>query len=271
MLPAPLALILLSAAAAPPQAPAPSPSSPSPLEVKIERLQWTKEVDGAPPVTAIEIRNDFGDIRARRAGDRRLDVSMVVQRLDRAGDRVGFTVERRGGVLALVVAYPPGRVRDSDPAPPKDSYDRVDLVVFVPEGVTLRASTLRGQVEAVRLRSDVEAATLDGAINVRTTGTVQARTAGGEVNVYLEALEAGRPLILQSASGPISVTLPTDGPSEVRVATGGEIVSGLRLQKRRRGLRTEAALPPAGNAPLVLVDSTSGRVSVERAIPALLP
>ena len=45
----------------------------------------------------------LGDIRARGTGERSLDASMVVQRLDTAGDKVGFAVERRGSVVALVV------------------------------------------------------------------------------------------------------------------------------------------------------------------------
>src|SRR4029453_1062093 len=141
-----LALGLFAAVAAA-QESAPSPS-PSPARAfDMDRLQWSKDVDGAEPITAIEVRNDFGDIRARGAGDRRLEATMVVQRLDTAGDKVGFTVERRGGVVALQIGNPPGRTPDSDPHPAKDSYDRLDLVVFVPRGVTLRAHTLRGRVE----------------------------------------------------------------------------------------------------------------------------
>ena len=173
------------AAAAPQQPPAEPSASPSPRAFAMDRLQWSKDVDGAEPITAIEVRNDFGDIRARAAGDRKLEATMVVQRLDLAGEKVGFTVERRGSVVALDVAYPPGRVRDSESHPAKDSYDRLDLVVFVPPGVTLRAQTLRGRVEARGLKSDVEASTLDGPIFVRTEGGVQARTDSGTVTAML--------------------------------------------------------------------------------------
>jgi hypothetical protein len=265
---APLAVFTVAG----PQAPAPSPS-PAPREVQLDRLQWGKDVDGPQPVTSIEVRNDFGDIRARAAGDRRLEATMVVQRLDPAGDKVGFTVERRGGTVALVVAYPPGRVRDTDPHPAKDSYDRLDLVVFVPAGVTLRAHSLRGRVEARGLKSDVEAATLDGPILVRTSGTVQARTGSGEITALLDAGQlgtAGAPLLFQSDSGPIEVTLPPQGEAELRVLTEGEIASRLNLHRSRREGRTEATLGPRKPARLVLVSSRTGKVTVERDEPALL-
>lgn len=268
------AVLGLACAAAAPQQPTPTPLAPAATgqrELAMDRYQWAKDVDGARPITTIEIRNDFGDIRARRAEDRRLDASMVVQRLDVAGERLGFTVERRGGVVALVVAYPPGRVKDADPDPPKDTYDRLDLVVFVPQGVTLRAHTLRGRVEVRGLKSDVEASTLDGPIFVRTAGTVQARTAGGELTVMLDAAAvsgAGAPIVLRSGSGPITLTLPPKGQPEVRVTTGGTIASKLPL-RRRPGPRAEASLGRPGAGRLVVVDSATGRVRVEREEPPL--
>ncbi len=241
-------------------------SQPRP-EPPIERLQWAREVDGPQPITALEVRNDFGDIRARAAGDRRLEAWMVVQRLDRAGERLGFTVERRGGVVALVVGYPPGRVKDSDPHPPKDSYDRLDLVVYVPKGVTLRAQTLRGQVEVRRLKSDVEATTLDGPVLLAASGSVRARTAGGEVTALIDddALATeGPPLLLESESGAIHVTLPARGEAELRVETAGLLSTKLPVLRSQAGGRTRATLASASAKRLLLVRSGSGAVTIER-------
>jgi len=249
--------------------PQPSPSaSPSPRDVVIERLQWSKAVDGPEPIAAFEVHNDFGDIRARAAGDRVLDVSMAVQRLDPAGDKVGFTVERRGSAVALVVSYPPGRIRDSIAHPPKDSYDRLDLVVFVPAGVILRAHTLRGRVEARGLKSDVEAVTEDGPIFLRTTGTMQARTVSGEITALPDAAAlaaAGPPLVLQSVSGTIDVTLAGQPGPELRVETAGEIVTSLNVRRSRHGVRTRVVSAPDARAVrLLLISSQAGRVRIVR-------
>ena len=238
--------------ASPAPSPAPRPATGAPTrELRIERLQWSKATDGPEPVTALEIRNDFGDIRARLAGDKTLEASMIVQRLDPGPQGVGFTVERRGSVLALVVGYPPGRVKDVDPRPPKDGYDRLDLTVFVPPGVTLRAHTLRGLVEARGLQGDVEAATLDGSILVATSGAIQARTGSGEITatVSAAALAApGPPLLFQSASGPINLILPAGG-AELRVETAGTVTS--KVESKRAGGR------------LVLVHSATGAVRID--------
>jgi hypothetical protein len=272
------ALALSAAVQAPVVPPLPSPSTPPPAPTAspertfaMERLQWAKEVDGAEPITAIEVRNDFGDIRARGAGDRRLEATMVVQRLDRAGDKVGFTVERRGSVVALDVAYPPGRVRDTEAHPAKDSYDRLDLVIFVPHGVALRAQTLRGRVEVRGLASDVEAATLDGPIFVRTEGGVQARTDSGTVTAMLDAevlAAAGAPMLLQSGSGPITLWLPPRGTPDLRVETAGQVSSRLALRRSKLHGRTRAALGLATAARQVVVSSRTGAVTVEREEPS---
>lgn len=275
------ALWLLTGAVPPAQAPpapasapsaVPSPSTPA-REPAMDRLQWSKEVDGTEPITALEIRNDFGDIRARGSADRRLDVSMVVQRLDAAGAKVGFTVERRGSVVALVAGYPPGRVRDSDPHPAKDTYDRLDLVVFVPPGVALRAHTLRGRVEVRGLDGDVEASTLDGPLFVRTAGGVQARTDSGELTALLDPAAlaaAGPPVLLQSNTGAIDLWLPPRGTPDLRVETAGKLSTArITLRQTRLRGRTRASLGAGTASRLVVASSRTGAVTVHREEPSL--
>jgi hypothetical protein len=259
-------LVALALAGSPSPAPSPSPSPAPPREVRLERRQWSRSVEGPDPITAIEIRNDFGDIRARYAADRTLDASMVVQRLDPGPQGVGFTVERRGPALALVVAYPPGRIRDADPRPPKDRYDRLDLVIFVPAGVTLRAHTLRGLVEVRGLRSDVEAATLDGEILIAATGTIQARTSTGAITATVSAdalAGAGPPLLFQSASGPVSLILPAAGSAELRIDAGGAVTSKVELERKASGERTRATATLGAGDRLVVV-TTVGPVRIDR-------
>jgi hypothetical protein len=236
-------------------------------DLKIDRLHWEKDVDGPAPITRLEIRNDFGDVRARRAGDRRIEASAVVQRLDADPAGVGFTVERHGPVVALVVAYPPGHVRDADPNPPKDSYDRLDLVVYVPEGVALRAETLRGRIEIRGLKSDVEAATLDGPLSVVTTGSVRARTAGGAITAIVEASALAHPengpMLFESGTGAITVTVPERAPIDLRAETSGPLSSELRMH-RKQGARTRAWKASGRSRRLVLVRSDSGAIQVLR-------
>jgi hypothetical protein len=239
----------------------------SAAEVRTERLSWSLAADGEAPVRRLVVRNDYGDIRARFAEDRTLEAWAVVQRLDPAPPGVGFTLERRGSTVALTVAYPPGRVRDADPNPPKHSYDRLDVTVFVPEGVALEAQTLRGMVEARGLKSDLRAATLDGEVLVATTGTLHARTESGSITATRPAATDGRLDVVESASGAITVRLPESPAVELRVETGGEIVSNLELRPRRQGAGTVLAGSVGRPGRLIVVRSESGRVEIRRDLP----
>ena len=236
-------------------------------DLKIDRLHWEKDVDGPAPITRLEVRNDFGDVRARLAHDRRIEASALVQRLDADPAGVGFTVERRGSVVALVVAYAPGHVRDADPNPPKDSYDRLDLVVFVPEGVALRAETLRGRMEVRGLKSDVEASTLDGPLAVTTTGSVRARTVGGAITAAVDAAalahpESG-PMLFESGTGAITLSVPERAPIDLRAETSGPLSSEIRM-RRKRDARTRGWRATGRWRRVVLVRSDTGAIDVLR-------
>jgi hypothetical protein len=247
------------------QAPAPEPpAAASRTGPRIERQEWAKEVDGAAPVRRLEVRNDHGDIRARFNAERRLEAFAVIQRLDPGATGVGFTVERRGEVVALTATYPPGRVQDADPDPPKAAFDRLDLTVYVPEGVALGAQTLRGMVEGRGLKSDVTAATLGGSVSLSTTGSVRVRTASGEITALLApAAEAGL-LLFESQSGSVSIGLPGKVDASVRAETAGPVASDFQLTVRPAGTlpRLEGRLGRGGRA--LLVFSNTGRVEIRR-------
>jgi hypothetical protein len=273
-----LALALIAApraAAAADPSPSPSPSPhaasaggvgqpPYAPEVKLDRFEWEKAVDGETPIRALRVFNDYGDIRARFAGDRNAAVSAVIQRLGESG--VGVTVERRGDVVAIHVAYPPGRRQDADPQPPKGAHDRADLVVFVPEGVSLEAHTFRGMFEARKLKSDVHASTRDGSIFALTTGAVTARSDSGVITVFIGPSAPGTaPLVLESRSGAIEVTLPQQGGDyDVRAETGGAIETDLPLTRTQRAARHVATGAVGAGGRALIVSSAAGPVAVLR-------
>ena len=117
----------------------------------IERFEWQAEAAVSQAVRHLLVRNDYGDIRARFAGDGVIMVTAVMQRLGSAPD-IGVNVERHGDALAVTVVSPPGRRAVSGERPGKTEVDRADLVVYVPENAALEATSLRGMVEARRLK-----------------------------------------------------------------------------------------------------------------------
>jgi hypothetical protein len=244
------------------ESPAPVPAArEAPVPPRIERQQWAKDVDGAVPIRALEVRNDHGDIRARFTAEPRLEAFVVIQRLDPGSTGVGFTVERRGSVVALTATYPPGRVQDAEPDPPKAAFDRLDLTVLVPQGVALDARSLRGMIETRGLRSDVRAFTVAGPIFVSTSGAVHLRTVSGAIDAFLSLAPGPGPLLLESESGSISANLPAQADLDLRVESGGAVVSDFQLAARGGAAGPhEGRLGRGGRA--LLVYSASGRVEI---------
>jgi hypothetical protein len=231
-------------------------------DIKLDHFNWEKGVDGEQPIRALRVFNDYGDVRARFAGDRNAAVSAVIQRLGESG--VGVTVERRGEVVAIHVAYPPGRVKDAQAQPAKDAHDRADLVVFVPEGVSFEAHTFRGMVEARKIRSDLRASTRDGSIFALTTGAVSARSDSGAITVFPGPAASGTaPLVLETRSGKIEVTLPEKGGDfDLRAETAGAIETDLGLTRAERAGRHVATGTAGAGGRALLVSSETGQVAL---------
>src|SRR5262245_14474862 len=69
-------------------------------EFRIDRFEWVSEPGVAQAVRTLVVRNDYGDIRARLAGDGLVMVTAVIQRLGLAPD-IGVNVERYGDALVV--------------------------------------------------------------------------------------------------------------------------------------------------------------------------
>lgn len=242
----------------------------TPKPYAMERWSWTFENDPAGSVQTLVVHNDYGDVRARKSDARVIEAWAVVQRLGRGPEGVGATVERRGSVLTLNVAYPAGRVQDRDPDLPRDALDRFDVTVRVPPGVRLVAHTMRGLVEARRLHSDVEAWTRDGEVVAITTGSVSASTGSGAITAVVsdeEGAAGPRRVLLSSESGAIDLTLSTGGDFDLRAETAGELRSDYPVERVRIGPLTRASGVVGKPVRDVLAVSERGSITVRKPVP----
>jgi hypothetical protein len=254
-----------SPAPKPPSSPAASPSpAPRAKEFRIDRWDWTGEAGLSAALRRMVVRNDYGDVRARFAGDGLVNVHAVIQRLGSDPD-VGVNVERHGDTLAVTVVSPPGRLSVEQAELSKTAVDRVDLVVYVPAQAALDAESLRGMVEARGLKSDIRAVTGDGDIRVSTSAAVEARSRGGAVTVSMGRDGTG-PRRVESESGALWVSLPAEGDFSLQVEAGGELSSEIELKPGAAGAgapRTGRAILGQGTRPIVV--RSGGRVEIRRA------
>ncbi len=170
--------------------------------------------------------------------------------------------------VAVRVSDEGSGLRDQDPDPPQDSLDRLDLTVFVPQGVSLGAETLRGMVEARGLRSDFAARTLSGDVFAASSGTIQATTKAGAITAFVAAApaQAGlRPFFFQSASGPITLTLSPGVDLALNLQTAGELLSAFPLTRDRAPAGTRASAKVGRPDRQLLAVSETGRIEIRRA------
>jgi hypothetical protein len=233
-------------------------------EFRIDRFDWEAEPDLARAVKRIVVRNDYGDVRARSAGDGPLLVHTVIQRLG-SGPDIGVNVERHGEALSVTVVAPPGRQAVSEERPAKTAVDRADMVVYVPEGATLEATTLRGIVEARRLKGSVDAETLDGEIRVEAAGAVRARSSGGSITAVLG--DATTPSLIETRTGTAWVSLLEGSDYRLIVEPGGNVTSQIPLKEESAAPRRRlTALGGAAVTPVV-VRSDWGDVEIVKRKP----
>lgn len=242
------------------------PVEPAPAELRIDRFAWTAEPALAAALRRLVVRNDYGDIRARFAGDGVIAVSAVIQRLG-PGPDIGVNVERHGDRLAVTVVAPPGRLAVDAERPGKTAIDRADLVIYVPEGVVLEAATLRGVVDARRLKSPIEATSGDGELRLETTQWVRAASSSGAVTVTA-GRSAERPSLVETDSGAIWMSLVDAPDLRLEVETAGSVTSQIALAPRRSpDGRKRSFVDRDPTAQPVLVRSASGSVEIVRRAP----
>jgi hypothetical protein len=235
-------LILANAAAAS------KPASGSSVEKRAgEAFQWSRAI---PAGKAIEIKGVNGDIVASRAAGQEVEVRATKHARKSDPDQVTIEVIEHEGGVTICAKYPdvdgkknvcgPG---DKGQMNTHNNDVRVDFEVRVPTGVRLIARTVNGEIRADALESPVEAATVNGAVRISTSGYASAETVNGSIAASLGSAEWTGPISFTTVNGRIDLRLPAKLDADVRAeTTNGSIetdfpitVSGRFGKHRLRG------------------------------------
>ena len=197
---------------------------------------------------SIEIKGVNGPIRAARAAGGDIEVTAVKRANKSDPASVTFDVKEHGGGVTVCAMYPsPDSSRPNECAPgdggrmnTRNNDVSVEFTVLVPAGVRLVARTVNGNVEAVSLASDIEARTVNGKIDLRTSGRAAAKTVNGSIEARFGASSGSDAIEFETVNGSITLGLPhaTDADLEARTVNG-EISSDLPLTVRGRVSRQE--------------------------------
>ncbi|MCZ6915245.1 MAG: DUF4097 family beta strand repeat-containing protein [Gemmatimonadetes bacterium] len=210
-------------------------------EPRQQEFRWSGVL--APGMT-IEIKGINGSVTAERSSGDRVEVLAVKvgRRSDPSLVEIA-TVEHAGGVTVCAV-YPSPSGRRANSCTPGDGGRmntrnndvQVRFTIRVPAGVNLAARTVNGSIKAAALQGDLFAQTVNGSIDLSTTGAAKANTVNGSIKVEIGAITLLDDLEFNTVNGSITVVVPHGLNAEIDASTvGGRVSTDFPLMVGRRG------------------------------------
>lgn len=222
----------------------------------------------------IKIRGINGDVSAEPATGGEVEVVAVKRARRSDPDEVRIEVVRHAEGVLICAVYPNvgGEPNTCEIGPNNHSHvhdndTTVNFTIRVPAGVNFNGRTVNGKVEADRLSSDVDAKSVNGSINVSTTGLARAQTVNGSIRAVVGNANWPDGLEFKTVNGGIDLTLPASLSARVEAKTlNGEITSDFPLTvsgtfSRRR---LSGTIGGGGDRQLIL-ETVNGSVQIRRA------
>jgi DUF4097 and DUF4098 domain-containing protein YvlB len=224
----------------------------------------------------LEIKGVNGSVRAEPASGPQAEVTAVKRgrRSDPATVSVQVVMNPSGGVTVCTV-YPStsGGLKndcqsgDTTRQTVHDNDVMVDYTVKVPAGVHFVGRTVNGSVTARSLQGDVDGRTVNGRVEISTTGVASATTVNGAIDVSLGTPVWTEPLEFSTVNGSITLKVPAAIDAQVKAEMiNGSFSSDLPLvvQTSRNGGRRITGVIGNGGRELSL-RTLNGSIHLEAA------
>ncbi|RMH22008.1 MAG: hypothetical protein D6701_01795 [Gemmatimonadetes bacterium] len=232
-----------------------------------DTFRWSGRVaDGG----TVEVRGVNGPIHFEPADGPQVEVEAEKRgrRSDPAEVRIEV-VEHEHGVTICAV-YPTPRGRSENRCDPdrewsvhtKNNDVRVAFRVRVPEGLKIVGRTINGELEAEDLRNDIALYTVNGDIDVSTTGWAEARTVNGSIEAALGAVPPDG-LSFETVNGDLHLDLPDDADAEIDARwLNGSIETDLEMALEGRVSRRRIHGRLGEGGPLLRLKTVNGSIHI---------
>lgn len=165
----------------------------------------------------IEVKGVNGDVIAELADGQEIEVRAEKDARRSDPDDVRIEVIEHSAGVTLCAVYPSSRREENSCEPGSGGRNnvrnndvQVTFYVKVPAGVEFRGRTVNGDVDLQDLSSDVSAHTVNGDIEIATTGFAEANTVNGSIEAAMGSFDVERGLSFSTVNGSISLDLPDD-------------------------------------------------------------
>ena len=221
----------------------------------------------------IEIRGVNGDIEAMASGDDAVQV--VADRHARRDDPMSVrieVVEHDGGVTICAVYPTPDNARRENECRPgggRNNVDRndvkVDFTVRVPAGVRFHGHTVNGELEAEGMQADVRASTVNGNVEVETSGFAEASTVNGSIVCRLGSSDFDDDVEFETVNGSITIEMPEGLDADFRASTvNGSIDSDFPILVTGKGSRRSLRGRIGDGGPELRLSTVNGSIRIRR-------
>lgn len=217
------------------------------------------------PGQTLEVRGVLGRISAGPADSREGEIRFEKSARRSDPSEVGVEVVEHAGGVTVCAVYPGTEGRCEPGSSGNTNLRNNDVTVAfdvrVPAGVRFRGVTVNGEVQARGLRGGVEAHTVNGSIEISTTGWAEAETVNGSIRASLGEPTPDRELNFSTVNGGITLELPSNLNAEVEASwVNGGLESDLPLtvQGRFTNRRARGVLGEGGH--LLTLSTVNGPI-----------
>jgi len=201
-------------------------------------FNWQGSLPGGKTV---EIKGVNGWIHAETAIGGSIEVS--ARRTGRKQDpnSVRIDVVQSADGVTICAVYPDAKPGEPNECKPgrggrmnnKDNDVQVEFTVKIPAGLNLVAQNVNGEVKAEGLRADVRATTVNGDVNVSTSGLAAATTVNGSIHANVGAFSWTDKLEFTTVNGSIDLTLPPGVSADLEASSvNGGVYSDFQMTVR---------------------------------------
>ncbi len=221
----------------------------------------------------IEIKGVNGSVEAEPASGGEVEVVAVKRWRHSDPEEVRVEVVRHAEGVTICAVYPnvPGREANtcghgSGHMSVNNNDVSVNFTVRVPAGVRFAGHTVNGKVSARNLSGDVEAKTVNGGINVSTTGVARAQTVNGSITVSMGRADWADGLELKTVNGSIDVSAPASLSAQVEAKTlNGEISTDFPITVVGTFSKRRLTGTIGGGGRELRLETVNGSVQIRRA------
>jgi hypothetical protein len=242
-----------------------------PAAAQDDDFQWRGRIERGQ---TLEIRGVSGDVRAELASGPEVEVRATKRARRSDPDEVAIEVVPHDDGVTICAVYPtPRRSRQPNECRPggaNSSTDNNDVEVSwtirVPAGVNFEGYSVNGDVIVLSLASDVRAGTVNGDVEVSTSGVAEASTVNGSVRASMGRADWTGTVKFSTVNGGITVEVPGDLNADIEAGTvNGGIETDFPITVRGRFMNRRMSGRVGNGGRTLEMESVNGSIRLRKA------